>query len=250
MKKILKKVFKKPHIWFLNYIEDRRFNPKFSGLFTNPFYFARKGLYDNIKSIAPNISGKILDIGCGTKPYKNLFLYEKYDGLEIDTPKTRQMGQAEYFYMGDIFPFEDGVYDGMLCNQVLEHIFEPDIFLQEIHRALKKDGLLLLTVPFVWDEHDQPYDCARYSSFGISHILKKNNFKILEHRKSVNNIAVSFQLINGYLYKKTRSKSLYFNLIVTFFLMSPVNIVGLFLSCVLPINNDLYLDNVILAQKI
>ena len=249
MKKLIKKLFKKPHLWFLNYVEDRKFNPMFSGIFINPFYFARKGLRENIKLFAPKISGKILDVGCGTKPYKDLFLYEKYDGLEIDTPKTRKTGKAEYFYDGNIFPFENSVYDGVLCNQVLEHIFEPDIFLQELSRVLKKDGLLLLTVPFIWDEHDQPYDYSRYSSFGISHILIKNKFNILEQRKSVNNIIVPFQMISEYIYKETQSKSLYVNLAVSIILISPINIIGLFLSYILPVNNDLYLDNIILAKK-
>lgn len=250
MKQFFKKIFNRPHLWFLSRIETERFNPKLLGIFINPFYFSRKGLYENIKSMAPNISGRILDIGCGIKPYKDLFEYEKYDGLETDTPKTRDVKQADYYYTGQSFPFENGVYDAVLCSQTFEHIFEPDAFLQEINRVLKKNGFLLLTVPFIWDEHEQPYDYARYSSFGISHILKKNNLKIIEHRKSVNNFAVPFQLINEYLYKKTRTKSLYINLAVAIVIMSPINIAGIILSCILPENNDLYLDNVVLAQKI
>lgn len=250
MKRFFKKILKKPHLCFLSRIESERFNPKFLGIFINPFYFSRKGLYVNIKSIAPNISGKILDVGCGVKPYKDLFIYEKYDGLEIDTPKTRELKQADYYYTGQSFPFENNVYDAVLCSQTFEHIFEPDAFLQEINRVLKRNGFLLLTVPFVWDEHEQPYDYARYSSFGISHILKKNNFKIIEHRKSVNNFAAPFQLINEYLYKKTRTKSLYINLVIAIIIMFPINIMGILFSWILPVNNDLYLDNVVLAQKI
>lgn len=250
MKRFLKKIFKKPHLWFLSRIESERFNPKLLGIFINPFYFSRRGLYKNIKSMAPNISGRILDVGCGIKPYKDLFKYEKYDGLEIDTPKTRKIEQIDYHYTGQFFPFENSVYDTVLCSQTFEHIFEPDAFLQEINRVLKKNGFLLLTVPFIWDEHEQPHDYARYSSFGISHILKKNNFKIIEYCKSVNNLAVPFQLINGYLYKKTRTKSLYINIVIAISVMFPVNIIGIILSLLLPKNNDLYLDNVVLAQKI
>jgi len=178
-----------------------------------------------------------------------MFLYEKYDGLEIDTNRTRAGGQAEYYYDGQVFPFENDSYDAVLCNQVLEHIFEPNIFLKEISRVLKKGGLLLLTVPFVWDEHEQPYDYARYTSFGISDILRRHDFKILEQRKSANGIKAVFQLINGYVYKKTRSKSLYVNILVTIIIMSPINMLGLLISYVLPASVDLYLDNVILAQK-
>ena len=58
-----------------------------------------------------------------------------------------------------------------MCNQVLEHVFNPDDFVREIARVLKPGGALLLTVPFVWNEHEQPYDYARYSSFGLRAFL-------------------------------------------------------------------------------
>jgi len=39
---------------------------------------------------------------------------------------------------------------------------------------------MLMTAPFVWDEHSQPYNYARYSSFGLKFILEKHGFEILE----------------------------------------------------------------------
>jgi len=61
------------------YIKKELFNPSILGIFLNPFYFARKSLYKNIKDLAPNCKGKILDVGCGNKPYKvyrlELFVY-------------------------------------------------------------------------------------------------------------------------------------------------------------------------------
>jgi len=109
---------------------------------------------------------------------------------------------------------------------------------------------LLLTVPFVWDEHEQPYDYARYSSFGLNNILIKNGFEVLEHRKINNGLEVIFQLINDYIFKVTLTKSKYINLILTLVLMAPINISGLVLSKILPRNNDLYLDNIILVKKV
>ena len=57
--------------------------------------------------------------------------------------------------------------------------------------------MLLLSCPFVWDEHEQPYDYARYSSFGIRHILEQNGFEILELRKSINDFSIFPQLVNA-----------------------------------------------------
>jgi hypothetical protein len=107
-----------------------------------------------------------------------------------------------------------------------------------------------MTVPFVWDEHEHPYDYARYSSFGLNYILDKNGFQIIEHRKSNNGLEVIFQLINAYIYKITLTKSAYFNILTALILIAPINIIGLFLSKILPRNDDLYLDNIVLAKKV
>ncbi len=230
------------------YIKEQ-FNPKFLGLLINPFYFARKGLYKNVSELIPNLYGKLLDVGCGTKPYENICNVKEYIGLEIDDEGNRQHKFADAFYDGNTIPFDNKTFDSVISNQVFEHVFNPNEFLKEINRVIKKDGILLLTVPFVWDEHEQPYDYARYTSFGLKHILEKNGFKILEHRKSNNGIEVVFQLLNDYIYKVISSKNLYFNLITSLLLMAPVNIIGLILSKILHGNNDLYLDNIVLAQK-
>jgi SAM-dependent methyltransferase len=227
-----------------------QFNPKIIGLFVNPFYFARKGLYQNVLELIPNLKGKLLDIGCGSKPYKNLCKLDEYIGLEIDDEGNRNHNYADVFYDGKTIPFEDKSFDSILSNQVFEHVFNPNDFLKEVNRITKMGGVMLMTVPFVWDEHEQPYDYARYSSFGLKYILSKNGFEIIEHRKSLNNFGIIFQLINDYIVKVMFTKNPYINLIITLILIAPSNILGLFLSKILPNNNDLYLDNIVLARKI
>jgi SAM-dependent methyltransferase len=229
--------------------EKEQFYPSLLGLFINPFYFARKGLVENIESFSLFVTGKTLDVGCGSKPYQKLFNVSEYIGLEIDSEHNRKNKKADYFYQGDNFPFTDEEFDSVISNQVLEHIFNTDIFFSEINRVLKPQGVLLITVPFVWDEHEQPDDYARYSSFGLKYLLEKHGFKILEYRKSMNDVRIIFQLINAYLYKKTVTSNQYINLITTILLMSSFNILGELLSRILPKNDDLYLDSIILAQK-
>jgi len=230
------------------YIKEQ-FNPKILGLFINPFYFARKGLYQNVSKLITNLNGKLLDVGCGTKPYENICNVDEYIGLEIDDEGNRQHNYADVFYDGKTIPFEDKSFDSILSNQVFEHVFNPNQFLKEINRVTKMGGKFLITVPFVWDEHEQPYDYARYSSFGLKHILAENGFEIIEHRKSNNGIEVIFQLINDYLYKVIMTENAYFNLLIIILLMAPINMSGLILSKLLPRNNDLYLDNIVLAKK-
>jgi SAM-dependent methyltransferase len=230
-------------------VQREQYQPSLLGLFVNPFYFARKGLYENISSVAKYIIGRTLDVGCGQKPYERLFKASQYIGLELDSPENRQTKKADIFYDGTTFPFRDGEFDSIVVNEVFEHVFNPAGFLREINRVLKPDGMLLMTVPFVWDEHEQPNDYARYSSFGLIAIVERHGFKVIEHRKSMSDIRVIFQMLNGYLYKKTVSRNGYVNLLTTIILMAPINILGELLSKMLPRNDDLYLDNIILAQK-
>jgi SAM-dependent methyltransferase len=230
-------------------IHDEQFYPSNLGLLVNPFYFVRKGLVENFKKFSHHISGNILDVGCGSKPYQKLFRYESYTGLDIDSPYTRQRAVADYFYNGDIFPLEDESFDAVIVSQVLEHVFNPDGFLSEVHRVLNKNGKLLLSVPFVWDEHEQPYDYARYSSYGLKYLLEKHGFVIIEYEKSIADIRVIFQLLNAYIYKVSITENKLINLFVMATLIAPLNLIGSLLSIILPTNLDLYLDNIVLAEK-
>lgn len=231
-------------------ILKEEFEPQFIGLFTNPFYFARKGLLESIKKFGTAINGQTLDVGCGSKPYEKYFFSTDYVGLEIETTIHAEKNRADFFYDGKKFPFDSGSFDSVVTNQVLEHVFEPDNFLKEIHRALKPNGKLLLTVPFVWDEHEQPYDYARYSSFGLKHLLEKNNFKIIRSEKSVKDYRVIAQMFNAFIYKTASARGRIIKILAMLFLIAPCNILGTFVAMILPSNEDLYLDNIILAEKI
>jgi len=235
---------------FRDFKYKQDFHPGLAGIFTNPFYFARKGLRKGIVSLAPEITGQVIDVGCGRKPYRSLFSTDTYIGLDIENPgHSHENEDIDVFYDGKVFPFENESFDNALCNQVLEHVFNPDEFLKEIHRVLKPGGKLLLTVPFAWDEHEQPFDFARYSSFGLKHLMEQAGFTIETSIKSVNDSRALAQLWNTFIYKKTVTKSGALNLLITALLMAPVT---LFWSIIWPIfgkSRDFYLDNIILAVK-
>lgn len=231
-----------------NIVVKEQFEPSFLGIFLNPFFIARRGLLKSIKELGKEITGKTLDVGCGTKPYEKYFNSSEYIGLEIETTMNREIKQADYFYDGKKFPFGNSEFDSIVTNQVLEHVFNPDEFLSEINRVLKTNGKLLLTVPFVWDEHEQPYDYARYSSFGLKSLLEKHGFEIIKHHKSVNDFGAVIQLMNAYIHKITYTTPL-LRQITKFTLCSIINLLGIVISFILPRNDDFFLDNIILAIK-
>lgn len=227
----------------------QQFNPGAIGLFFNPFFLARRSLWRAIRAAAPMLQGRLLDVGCGTKPYRDLFSVSEYVGMEIDSELTRQRGVADVYYDGSCFPFEDASFDAVLCNQVLEHVFNPDDFVGEIRRVLRPGGRLLLTVPFVWDEHEQPWDYARYSSFGLRSLMEKHGFILRRHEKLLDDASVLFQLANAYLYKISHTNYRAVNVLLNVCIHAPMSALGLVARLILPRNPDLFLDQLIVAEK-
>ncbi|MFN5459389.1 MAG: class I SAM-dependent methyltransferase [Bacteroidota bacterium] len=141
----------------------------------SPFYFARKGLYEAALLFASKINGgNLLDFGCGSKPYKSLFNVNKYIGIDFENEgHSHKNENIDIIYDRGALPFNDFEFDYILCTEVLEHLFDIDEKLKEFNRVLKKDGLLFVTCPFVWNEHEIPNDYARYTSFALNEKFKK-----------------------------------------------------------------------------
>jgi len=236
-----------------SYILDQQFDPGALGIFINPFYTVRRELIGAMRKLSPSITGRTLDIGCGHRPYEKIFKKAvPYVGLEYDTPHNRsRFRKIDAWYDGGNLPFTDGSFDSVILTQVLEHVFSPDEMLRDIHRVLRSGGCLLLSVPFAWDEHEQPHDYARYSSFGLIYLLRKHGFEITNHTKTVDDVRMIFQLAGCYIHKKLAWIGSYrLRLIFYILLISPLTIIGTILSWILPTNPDMYMDNVILAKKV
>ena len=215
----------------------------------NPFYFARKGLAARMAEWGGQITGRTLDIGCGTKPYQHFCRSSEYIGLELDSEESRSASLADCFYDGRRIPFGDAEFDSVLSNQVLEHVFHPGEFLDEIRRVVKPGGMILLTVPFTWDEHEAPRDYARYTSYGLKFLLREHGFEVLEFVKTMCDVRAVFQLLNLYLNSKLKTGQPILNLFLRMLLISPLNIMGEILGNIAPRYDRLYLDNVVLARR-
>ena len=222
-------------------------------IFTNPFYFVRKHLYANIKIQAPLFAGDVLDFGCGSKPYKSLFTNCKsYIGCDVEISGHEHRNEIiDVFYDGKKIPFKDGQFDCILSSETFEHIFNLNEIVAELNRVLKLNGKMLLTVPFVWNEHEVPYDCARYTIFGLKNILEKNGFEVIEFKKSTPYIETVFQMAIEYIRLKVQNKlsNIYFWIIFNAVCIAPLVILGIVLSKILPDDESLYADNIILCKK-
>ena len=117
-------------------LATQQYQPGPLGMFVNPFFLARRALWREIALASGGLSGRLLDVGCGSQPYRSLFTSCTYTGLDIDTPRTRKLAIADALYDGHRFPFDDARFDSVLCNQVLEHVFNPAEFLSEVRRVM------------------------------------------------------------------------------------------------------------------
>lgn len=227
-----------------------RFCPSSIGIFLSHFYLSRRGIARSMEKYAPKLEGRILDIGCGTRPYEKLFTAcTEYVGVEIDTPDTRQAGYADFFYDGHTLPFDSDSFDGVLLNEVLEHVFNPDEFLMELRRVLRPGGQILLTVPFAWIEHEKPFDYARYTSFGLKSLLEKNGFIVLRQEKIGTGVTAIFQLKNAYWDCVIPYRPLWLRYMLVMTIGTWNNLWGLLLSKLLPNQSDYYLDQVVLGRR-
>ncbi len=120
---------------------------------------------------------RLLDLGCGIKPF--LPVYGKYSessvGIDVaQTPHGTSM--VDVIYDGKKIPFPDGEFDYVFCTEVMEHVPEPKDFLNEIHRVLKPGGVLIMTIPFMVPLHEDPYDFYRYTKYGLKHLLEQSGY--------------------------------------------------------------------------
>ena len=128
--------------------------------------------------------GKILDVGCGKKIYRNIFPENEYLGIDVKVSgRKNEEKYADMYFDGENIPFEDNYFDFIICTEVLEHCTNPSKLISEIYRVLKAKGRALITVPFIWGEHEIPYDFRRYTSYGFKKDIKKVGFKIIKFQK-------------------------------------------------------------------
>ncbi|MGL6179162.1 MAG: class I SAM-dependent methyltransferase, partial [Tannerellaceae bacterium] len=133
--------------------------------------------------------------------------------------------------------------------EVLEHVPDIDQSLKEIRRVLKPQGRVLITVPFVWTEHELPFDFRRFTQGGIEKIMSDHGFEVLQSQKVGSYVGVIFQMIMMYLHTLLYTSNKYLNLVINAFLIAPVAIVGLFFNLILPKRYNWYFNTIILASK-
>ncbi len=127
--------------------------------------------------------GRLIDIGCRTKPYAKMMRPFVDEHVGVDHQDCRHAPDCIDLY-GSAYriPAENQSFDCALCTAVLEHLEEPEAALAECFRVLKPGGTAVYSVPFIWHVHEAPRDFFRFSRFGLHHVFRKAGFERVEVR--------------------------------------------------------------------
>lgn len=111
---------------------------------------------------------RVLDLGCGERPYADLFGAAHCIGIDRGTSGARPDIVADARQL----PLAGACIDLVFCSQVLEHVTDPAALLAECARVLRPGGALVLSAPFWWPLHEEPHDYHRFTRHGLQRLLQ------------------------------------------------------------------------------
>ena len=140
-------------------------------------------LRDAMTKAAPYVHGRLLDVGCGDKPWAQTFAPHLTEHVGLERTEVRQ-SRADVFYDGGRMPFADAEFDTVLSNQVLEHVPDPRVLWADMVRVLRPGGTLVVTVPFSFRLHAEPEYYWRFTSHALRRLCEESRLavEVLEPR--------------------------------------------------------------------
>jgi len=139
-----------------------------------------------------SVDNSILDCGCGTGNFLNLLVQQGFKNLSGSDFSAEALALSRNKFRGPLHridltqesDFQNIKYDAIVCSEVLEHIEDDQLAINNLHNSLNSGGVLLISVPFsmkYWSPHDDfSGHVRRYENDGLEEKLKKAGFVILE----------------------------------------------------------------------
>jgi 2-polyprenyl-3-methyl-5-hydroxy-6-metoxy-1,4-benzoquinol methylase len=183
-------------------LDKLRFTP------LHPQWFAYRHERHRYRIAGLLATGRTLDIGCGRQNLRS-YLNRECDYISLDAPVT---GEKLYGAQPDVFghaqnlPFRDRQFDTVILLEVLEHLEQPEIALQDARRLVKAGGTIIVSTPFLYPVHDAPWDFQRWTLYGLQRLAKSAGTTIKELKSLgstietgclIFNLALSWHTLNS-----------------------------------------------------
>lgn len=181
-------------------------------------YIVMKYLIEDLTSeIRGHASGNLLDVGCGNKPYESLFegKISSYTGCDV---VQSSMSKVDVICEATSLTFKENQFDTVFSTQVIEHVSDPFKMLEEIYRVLRPGGTLIISAPFCWELHEEPYDFYRYSKYGLKAMIESRGFEVKSLKANGGKWAAIGQLNINIIYSAFGRKSFLVKLAKGFFI--------------------------------
>lgn len=135
-----------------------------------PGYIMEALLSRALAEHAQEVSGILLDVGCGGRPYRGYYerRTEAHWGLDVDGAQKPDLVADT-----QALPIAAATAGTILATEVLEHVEDPALMLREVHRVLAPAGRAMVTVPFLYRVHDAGADWHRYTVFGLHALFQE-----------------------------------------------------------------------------
>ncbi len=155
-----------------------------------------------LESYSKYYKGTLVDLGCGEAPHKNYFLQYVNKYIGVDWTNTLHNSKADIISdLNKRIEIEDDFADTIISLSVMEHLCEPQIFLNESYRILKKDGTIILGVPWMWWIHEAPHDYFRYTPYGLKYMFEKAGYKDIQVQPTTGFFSMWFLKMNYFSLK-------------------------------------------------
>lgn len=150
-------------------------------------------------AIGQYAGGSVLDIGCGNKPYEKLFdgKATRYTGCDV---VQSDQNRVDVICPATALQFNNDNFDAVFTTQVIEHVDDPAKMLSEANRVMKMNGHIILSAPFCWELHEEPYDFYRYSKYGLRAMFEKAGFQVISIKANGGKWAAIMQMNLNMIY--------------------------------------------------
>jgi SAM-dependent methyltransferase len=144
------------------------------------YYLSYMPLFRDLNyAVTTYAKGKLLDIGCGNKPYEGMFdgKIDSYFGCDV---VQSSLNKVDLICEATDIPVADESFETVFSTQVIEHVADHQQMIREAHRLLRNDGYFIVSGPMYWHLHEEPFDFFRFTKHGFRYILERNGFEIVE----------------------------------------------------------------------